>query len=92
MRSLFNRIEGYYNLVQQQEQNEWERTRWLATLVVGMFAKKGKRIKPKDLAVFPWEGDKAPPRPTPRKLTPQEIREKFAEADRKKRLQWQGAS
>ena len=88
MRTLFNRIEGYYKFVERQEQAEWERTRWLATLVLSMFAKKGKKLKPQDIATFPWEKTAAP-KPIARKLTPEEIRAKFEEADRKKREAWQ---
>lgn len=89
MRSLFNRIEGYYEMMERQEQGHWERVRWQSALIMQMFAKKGRRVKLKDLMVFPWEQEQAPPRPEPRKLTPEEIREKFAEADREKRKAWQ---
>jgi hypothetical protein len=89
MRALFNRIEGYYKLIEQREQGEWERVRWQSTLILQMFAKKGRKVKPKDLIVFPWEEEKALPKPPARKLSPEEIRQKFAEADRKMREAWQ---
>lgn len=89
LRSLHNRIRGRAESVQRTEQGHWERVRWQSALIVGMFAKKGKKIKPKDLIVFPWEEEHRPPPPPPRKLTPEEIKEKFAEADRKMRERWQ---
>ena len=40
------------NLLQQAE---WERTRWLAAIVLMPHSKKGQKIKPQDIAIFPWE-------------------------------------
>jgi hypothetical protein len=41
-----------------RQQQEWERTRWLAALTLAPHSKPGQRIKPQDLATFPWEKKK----------------------------------
>ena len=38
-----------------QERSNWERTRWLAALLLNVHTKKGAKIRPIDLAVFGWE-------------------------------------
>ena len=50
------RLKGLRDAQQQQYRNEWERTRWLAMFVLMPHSKK--RIKPQDLARFPWESQK----------------------------------
>ena len=52
---LAKAVEGYNTEQEQRERAEWERTRWLACITLSPHAKKGKKIKPKDLATFPWE-------------------------------------
>jgi|DEB0MinimDraft_6_1074348.scaffolds.fasta_scaffold10544_2 gentisate 1,2-dioxygenase len=47
--------EGYAKEQEERERSEWERTRWLAALMLQPHAKKGRTIKPQDLAKFPWE-------------------------------------
>lgn len=89
LRSLMNRIEGFFEMENRREQGEWERVRWQSVLILNMFAKKGRSIKPKDLVTFPWEQEKRIPPPPARKLTPEEIREKFAKYDEKMRKAWQ---
>lgn len=49
------KLEGLRSAQTQQFRNEWERTRWLATIILSPHAKKGKGVKPKDLIVFDWE-------------------------------------
>ena len=41
-----------------REKQEWERTRWLAALMLAPHSKKGQRIKPTDICIFPWEKKK----------------------------------
>jgi len=41
--------------VHEQEKQEWERVRWLAAVLLQPHAKKGTRIKPTDIAKFPWD-------------------------------------
>lgn len=48
-----NAMRGHYKGIEEREKSEWERTRWLATIVVNPHVKK--RLTPKDLATFPWE-------------------------------------
>jgi len=40
---------------EHMQQMEWERTRWLATVMMQPHSKKGQSIKPRDLTIFPWE-------------------------------------
>jgi hypothetical protein len=47
--------QGFHDLEQHRQRAEWERTRWLASVVLQPHAKKGTRIKPEDIAKFPWE-------------------------------------
>ncbi len=49
------KLEGIRYAQTQQFRNEWERTRWLATVILSPHAKKGKGVKPKDLITFEWE-------------------------------------
>jgi hypothetical protein len=49
------KLEGIRYAQTQQFRNEWERTRWLATVILSPHAKKGKGVKPKDLIMFEWE-------------------------------------
>jgi hypothetical protein len=51
-----NAMRGRYKEIEQRERQEWERTRWLATIVVNPHVKK--RLTPTDLATFPWEKKK----------------------------------
>ena len=44
------------------QRREWERTRWLATVLMQPHLKKGHKLLPEDLAVFEWE--KAPAKGT----------------------------
>ncbi len=52
------KLEGMREAQFQQYKNEWERTRWLATIVLSPHQKKGKGIKPRDLIEFEWEKPK----------------------------------
>ena len=45
-----------------RERSDWERTRWQTALLLNVHTKKGAKITPKDLAIFPWEkADKKKP-------------------------------
>lgn len=46
-------IEGWNDQQNRKEQADWERTRWMTTILLNPHTKK--RIKSKDLIVFPWE-------------------------------------
>lgn len=49
------KVDGFWECFDQKEKMDWERTRWLGMMIMQPHMKKGKRIKPKDLMVFPWE-------------------------------------
>lgn len=55
LREIFNRINGFFKMERSRQEQEWERARWQSAIYVSVFAKKGVRIKPRDLIVFPWE-------------------------------------
>jgi len=48
-----NLVSGWSEQQNRKEQSDWERTRWMTTILLNPHTKK--RIKPKDLIVFPWE-------------------------------------
>ena len=52
-REFFDACKGHNDLTEMYLQDEWERTRWLATFIVNQYSKR--RYQPKDLATFPWE-------------------------------------
>jgi hypothetical protein len=54
-------VRGFRRKQEWQQQQEWERSRWVATILMQPHLKKGHRIKPADLAVFPWEEEKKQP-------------------------------
>lgn len=47
--------EGFMQLEENREKQHWERSRWLAALLLQPHVKKGTRLKPTDIAKFPWE-------------------------------------
>ena len=53
-----NALTGMYELMEQREQREWERTRWMATMLLNPHTKK--RLTPTDLIEFPWEKKSKP--------------------------------
>lgn len=88
LRRLQYRIEGFFEVESRRERYEWERVRWQSALILQMFAKKGRKIKPQDITVFPWEKE-AKTIPAGRKMSPEEIKSKFAETDKRMREKWQ---
>ena len=54
-RDVMDAIKGYNERERLRFQNEWERTRWLATIGIQPYAGKGKKIKMTDLIQFDWE-------------------------------------
>lgn len=61
LRDINNRIKGFFELEQYRQQREWERSRWIATVLLSPNVKKGKTLKPKDLVEFEWEKPKSKP-------------------------------
>lgn len=52
---LGNAVTGKRQSEEIRERSDWERTRWQTALLLNVHTKKGAKITPKDLAVFPWE-------------------------------------
>ena len=52
---LMAAVRGKMQWLELQSRTHWETARFLATAILQPHAKKGKRIKPADVAVFPWE-------------------------------------
>jgi len=48
-------MQGFGEQQEQRERAEWERVRWLGSIVMQPHLKKGRKLKPTDLATFPWE-------------------------------------
>jgi len=48
-------VDGFMMLEENRERQHWERTRWLAAVTLQPHAKKGTRLKPTDIAKFPWD-------------------------------------
>lgn len=69
-------ITGHYDAHNAVQRQEWERTRWLAVRMLSPHVKKGSKLQPQDLGVFPWE------RPEPgRILTKDELRARIENRD-----------
>ena len=50
-----NAVKGKKESEEMLERSNWERTRWQTSLLLNVHTKKGSKISPKDLALFPWE-------------------------------------
>lgn len=50
-----NAVKGKREAVEMMERSNWERTRWQTALLLNVHTKRGSKIKPIDLAIFPWE-------------------------------------
>lgn len=50
---FYNAQSGLFEKWDLEGQNEWERTRWLACVMINPHVKKN--LKPTDLTKFPWE-------------------------------------
>ena len=48
-----NAMRGLHEIEELRQRAEWERTRWLACLLLNPHTKR--RLKPQDLAEFEWE-------------------------------------
>ena len=51
-KQFFRKVEGFYDLLQLKERNEWERARWQTCILLNVHLPKGKMVKPKDLLKF----------------------------------------
>lgn len=59
-KAFFNKLAGFYKLETQREQANWERSRWMAAVIINPHTKKN--IKPIDLGKFSWEKEKLTPK------------------------------
>ena len=50
-----NAVRGKQQALENIERSNWERTRWQTAYLLNVHTKKGYKIKPIDLVVFPWE-------------------------------------
>ena len=54
-REFWNKLDGFYELENLRQRNDWERTRWSTCLLLNIQLPKNKSIKPTDLMRFEWE-------------------------------------
>ena len=54
-REFWNRVDGFYELENMREKQDWQRTRWSTCLLLNIHLPKNKRIKPTDLIEFEWD-------------------------------------
>ena len=52
---FFNKLNGFFELEQMRERNEWERTRWHTCYLLNIQIAKGKKLKLTDLIEFEWD-------------------------------------
>ena len=57
-REFWNKVDGFYELENMRQRNDWERTRWSTCLLLNIQLPKGKSIKPTDLIQFAGEKKK----------------------------------
>ena len=54
-REFWNRVDGFIEIQNLKDKNEWERTRWSKCILLNIQLGKGKKIKPTDLIEFDWD-------------------------------------
>lgn len=52
---FFNKLNGFFDLEQMRERNEWERIRWQTCYLLNIQIAKGKKLKLTDLIKFDWD-------------------------------------
>ena len=52
---FFNKMDGFFEMEQLRERNEWDRCRWQTAYLVNIHLPKGKGVKLTDLVKFDWE-------------------------------------
>jgi nucleoside-specific outer membrane channel protein Tsx len=55
---FFNKLNGFFDLEQIRERNEWERCRWQTCYLLNIQIVKGKKLKLTDLIEFDWDKKK----------------------------------
>lgn len=56
-RELMIKIDGYYNIVNNQYKLSWEQTRFVAYNSLLPHISKNKNLKPHDIIKFPWDNN-----------------------------------
>lgn len=81
LRELLIASKKKQELMEQEQKDNWERTRWLGMVILQPNLKKGQRLKPTDLITFPWER----PKSTKKKenISPRELKKRILERDGK---------
>tara|TARA_R100000278_G_C5472470_1_gene164981 strand:+ start:917 stop:1213 length:297 start_codon:yes stop_codon:yes gene_type:complete len=74
---FYNAQHGMWEKWELESQGEWERTRWLACVIINPHVKKN--LKPTDLTKFPWEMKK-------KEKTKEQFEQIRAEAELYKRI------
>jgi len=57
-REFWNKVDGFYELENLRQRNDWERTRWSTCLLLNIQLPKHKTIKPTELIEFQWDEKK----------------------------------
>ena len=69
-------MEGWQQMREAEEQQHWERSRWMAAAILSPHSKPGRSIKPTDLIKFPW--DSVPRKKNTKAMNDQAFRELMA--------------
>lgn len=56
---FWNKMDGFYELENQRQRQQWERIRWQTTYLLNIQLPKAKTLKPKDLIEFDWDMKKS---------------------------------
>ncbi len=54
---FWNKMDGFYELENMRQRQEWERIRWQTTLLLNIQLPKNKTMKPTDLIKFDWDSN-----------------------------------
>ena len=54
-RAYWNAVDGFYEMVENNDRREWVRTRWSTCCLINMQLPKGKQLSPQKLLRFNWE-------------------------------------
>tara|TARA_Y100000401_G_scaffold18864_1_gene12710 strand:+ start:123 stop:404 length:282 start_codon:yes stop_codon:yes gene_type:complete len=54
---FWNKMDGFYELENMRQKQEWERIRWQTTLLLNIQLPKNKTMKPTDLIKFDWDSN-----------------------------------
>jgi hypothetical protein len=57
-REFWNKVDGFYELENLRQRNDWERIRWSTCLLLNIQLPKHKTIKPTELIEFEWDEKK----------------------------------